>query len=585
MTCRNAQALALGEKLGDPFDASAPLSHEQSMRWDEAEHFPREGLDILQSAGAWRAFVPSALGGDLGGYDELLGVARVIASRDLTVAVTASAMIWSTLIWIGGDQRLREQHAASILAGRTPCLAYSEESHGADLLMNDTIASPCAGGYLVSGKKWPINRATTGDSVVLLARSGERNDPRGSSLFWFEKSSLAAGSFRSLPRAATLGVRGCDISGIEFDGAFVPASQRLGAEGAGLELALKGFHVTRTLCAGLSLGAIDAALRTTLRLVQTRRLYGNAVLALPQVRWTMVESYALLRALDAASLAATRLLHVSPEQSALISAVVKHAIPAVAEQIASRLATIHGARFFLRDHHDHGLMQKIYRDNLLISIFDGSSPINLHALGSQLSVNARFGSEAAGRRPDPARARAERERAALACSIDEPPPPFDPSRLELVSRGADDIIGSLGQLIQELDERLLRDACGARLLAQLGELRAAVREVLVRFEPSAEGPQRSSSMAPARAAGAARYALLYVAAAAAQVWWRSHGAHTLRAEPWLVVALAGLLGEGLAVTAPAEAESFAQALLPELLEGSSRPDGYHYAHTKKARTA
>jgi hypothetical protein len=92
-------------------------------------------------------------------------------------------------------------------------------------------------------------------------------------------------------------------------------------------------------------------------------------------------------------------------------------------------------------------------------------------------------------------------------------------------------------------------------------------------------------MAPARAAGAARYAVLYVAAAALHVWWRRSGAVTRRAEPWLVVALARLLGDGLSVTAPTPAEGFARALLPELLEASRHPDAFLYATTQKARTA
>lgn len=579
MTARFERALALDAQLGDPFDPSAPINHAVSARWDEAEHYPEEALAVLRGLGVAREFVPAGLGGELRGYDQLLTIARVIAGRNLSIAVTMSAQIWSTLVWIAGDDRQQREHAASILAGRTPCLAYSEESHGADLLASDTTARRVAGGYLITGRKWPINRATTGDSVVLLARTGAPGDPRGLSLFWFEKSALDPARYHTLPGEPTLGVRGCDISGLVFEDAFVPDSARLGPEGAGLEIALKGFHITRTLCAGLSLGAVDAALRTTVRLARGRRLYGDTLLALPQVRWTLAEAHALLRALEAAALVITRMFHVSPDQSALISAIAKHAIPSLAEGILSRLTTLHGARFYLRAHHDWGLIQKVFRDNLLISIFDGSSPVNLHALAAQLPLLARFAPEAlGGRRADPARAERAYQRATVAADLSAALPAFEGGRLELVSRGADDVVESYALLVRDIEGGLDRDACGAVLVRQLGELGDAIRRLHTSIAAH-DGPVRASGEAPARADAAARYAILHIAAAAVHAWWAAAQHTTRRAAPWLVLALGQLLGQSLATTGVAggDATAIVDAELAELVAGSDRPTGYFHA--------
>lgn len=563
---------ALAARLGDPFDPEAALSHAVCAGWDEDEHYPQEALDLLHGLHIERDFVPVGRGGDLRAYDELLTLARVLATRDLSIAVTTSALIWSTLVWIGGDDRQQRQHAASLLAGRTPCLAYSEEPHGADLLATDTVARRSGDGYVVTGRKWPINRATTGQSVVLLARTGEDNDPRGLSLFWFEKASLDPSRFGPLPRVPTLGVRGCDISGLVFDRAWVPATSRIGPEGAGLELALRGFHVTRTLCTGLSLGAVGSALRTTVRLARTRRLYGDTLLALPQVRRTLVDAWALLLALDAASLAAARMLHVSPDQSATTSAVAKYAVPHVAEGILARLATVHGARFYLRDHHDWGLMQKVYRDNLLVGIFDGSAPVNLHALSSQLFLLARNApSDLGGRTTDPGRAAAARDRAAVVCSLDTPPPPFDGAGLELVSRGHDDILNTFGVLVEEIAG--VFDP-GNLLVRQLQVLRSSIVGLYAEvtgFENRAS--TRRSVDAPALSVLAARYALLHTAAAAVQVWWRHRGAAERRAAPWLVLALPQLSTE----TPDPTLEPLRDEVLTDLLSRSDDPEACFYA--------
>ena len=71
-------------------------------------------------------------------------------------------MLWAMLGWMGADAGQQRQLAGAIFqGGEFPCLAYSEEAHGADLIGNETTARwDVLGGYRVSGEKWPINRAT-----------------------------------------------------------------------------------------------------------------------------------------------------------------------------------------------------------------------------------------------------------------------------------------------------------------------------------------------------------------------------------------------------------------------------------------
>jgi hypothetical protein len=40
---------------------------------------------------------------------------RVIARRDMNVAVSESTQVWMMLAWIGGDAEQQEKHAATIL--------------------------------------------------------------------------------------------------------------------------------------------------------------------------------------------------------------------------------------------------------------------------------------------------------------------------------------------------------------------------------------------------------------------------------------------------------------------------------------
>lgn len=533
---RFSRVRQLERYLGDPFDPSSALNHKVAHEWDEQEHYPAEALEVLEKFGIAADFVPVAHGGELRGYDELLSLARTLASRNLTVAVTMSAMIWSTLLWIAGDEEQQRAHAKSILAFRCPCLAYSEEEHGADLLASETVATRVEGGYRITGRKWPINRAVTGQSVVLLARTGNANDPRGLSLFWFEKDSLDPATHRPVPRVPTLGVRGTDISGIELEGAFVPEGQRIGPEGAGLEIALKGLHITRTLCAGLSVGAVECALRTTVRLAEGRRLYGDAIIALNPVRTPIVEAYAMFLALEVASLVAARMIHVSPWQVATISATTKYAIPRLSEDTLQRLASVHGARFYMREHHDWGVMQKVFRDNLLIAIFDGSTPVNLSSLAGQLGLLARAAPAAlGGAATDTSRATAAFERVERAAALGSEPPPLVPSELDLLPR-ADDMVGSFAELHRRIVAKLEDGPTRELLLPLLAAMESAIHQL--HTEIRAFDAVRRNRKSGVFMDGAERYAVLWVAVATTHGWWSERDRFRAdRPEAWIVLAL------------------------------------------------
>lgn len=174
-----------------------------------------------------------SLGGDLRSAEQILMLTRVIARRDMNVAVSESTQVWMMLAWIGGDAEQQAKYAATMLrGGGVPCLAYSEPGHGADLAANDFVATPDSGQYVLSGEKWPINRGRTSTHVVLLGTTGDDDVPakRRQSMFLVDRKQVISGTVTGVPRVPTYGLRGCDISGVAFEefGAEVTADAGLG---------------------------------------------------------------------------------------------------------------------------------------------------------------------------------------------------------------------------------------------------------------------------------------------------------------------------------------------------------------------
>lgn len=448
----------LERELGSPLNPAEPFSFKHSVELDELEEFPSAMCHLLEEWGLQDYYVPASYGGKQAGFDELFMLCRVVSRRDLSVAIAHSkTFLGSAPVWIAGTHEQKAILARSILNREYIALALTEEEHGGDLVASECTARKAHSRYLLSGTKWLVNNATRSTILCLLARTQSRGGTQGVSLFFIEKGKIDQTSFSHLPKIKTHGIRGIDISGISFENTVINEDSLIGRESHGLEPVLKTFQITRPLCSALSLGAADTALRLTLDFALKRRIYGNTVFALPAARSVLTDAFIDLLICDCMALFTARALHVLPEQMSLWSSVTKYFVPTLLENMVQSAATILGARYYLREHYTFGMFQKIVRDIAIVSLFDGSTRLNLSLIASQLGqvVEAEEGDTLSSSLD--AVSRLEQ-----ALSLKQALPTFDVERLVLRIRGHDDL--RLGLLIaaDQLDEQLEHDeACSA----------------------------------------------------------------------------------------------------------------------------
>jgi alkylation response protein AidB-like acyl-CoA dehydrogenase len=488
------------QMLGDPNDPDQAFSLARCVELDEREEFPAEICRLLDEAGVPGYYVPRRYGGDLESFEDLFQIFRLVARRDLTAAIAHhKTFLGAVSVWVAGAPAQARRLASDVLAGRVVSWALTEAAHGSDLLAGEVTAVPTAGGYRVRGDKWLINNATRADLVCVLARTDPVGGARGLTLLLADKRQLPAGAFRCLPPVRTHGIRGADISGIGFDDAELPASAVVGQPGQGLEIVLKGFQLTRTLCAALTLGAVDRGLRLATGFALQHRMFDRPVADLPQTRRTLAESYADLLVAEAVGLFAARAIHALPGELASVSAVAKYLVPTIGDEVLTRLGQLLGARAFLRDTFASGAYQKTERDHRIVGIFDGSTVVNLNSLVQQFSFLAR------GYRTGVADMAGLR----AAADLSAPLPEFDPARLDLVPRRGATVVNTLPAAVAELSEQGAVGLVGGELVALAEVVRdeaAAIHAEMAGFQPSADA-------APAEALDLAeRYAAAYAAA-------------------------------------------------------------------------
>jgi alkylation response protein AidB-like acyl-CoA dehydrogenase len=456
-------AEALEKALGDPHLPESVMSFKRIMEIDETEAFPHEEIAWLYNWKLSDYYVPTDCGGKFTNFEEFVAIVRVLCRRDQTTGIAFTTMFWSFLCWIVGTEEqkaklskfMREEQGAM-------CLGYSEKEHGSDLVNGDLTATKVPGGYLLNGEKWPINRATISGISFVLARTGEKGEAKGLSLFMVDKRELAESEYYNLPKIYTHGIRGSDMSGIGFNNCFVPDSMLLLKEGDGLELGLKGFQITRTLCAAFSLGAVDTALRTTLNFALKRIVYNKTVFDLPQPRRTLTDAFLDILICDCETIGAARGFSIVPQQFSVWASVVKYFVTTQLETTINNIYPVLGSRFYMREEHDFGMFQKILRDNSIISMFDGSTVVNLHALMLQFRQLTKQ-----RRRRQSETMQAIAERLEQIFSLAQPTLKFDGTQLELFGRGMDDPLHGLEIALKQLEELPQNSNLDADLVSKL----------------------------------------------------------------------------------------------------------------------
>lgn len=526
----------LDQRLGDPFARDNVFSFGNAVALDEREEYPEEACRVLDELKVYDHYVPSQLGGQLKSFEEFIAVLRVIARRDLTVAIAhGKTYLGAVATWVGGSGEQRRRLVEIIRGGSQVALALTERSHGSDLLSSEVEAASVAGGYELSGEKWLINNASRGRALTVFAKTGNSSDPRGFSLFLVEKNDSS--TYKTLPKIKTHGIRGADISGISFDRMLVPEDSVIGRVGAGLEIMLKAFQLTRTVITGLSLGAADTALRVTMDFALTRKLYGDSVFAIPHARRLLCDAFIDLLICECVSIACARSIHVEPEQMSVRSAIGKFFVPTTVEKILKSLSVVMGARQYLRQEHCDGVFQKIYRDNGILSLFDGSTAVNLHAIGTQLGQLTR--------RLDHAAASDLSDRLAQIFSLTQTLPEFDPSALELHNKGRDSVLQGLKFSREKLWSIEPKDAEENTTLELIKDrTRAILAEVENQRERVAASVRDNGfNKSPAMFEQAEKYCALEAAACCVHMWVHNRKAlgEFFGRGDWLVLSLERLL--------------------------------------------
>ncbi|MFI5799534.1 acyl-CoA dehydrogenase family protein [Streptomyces sp. NPDC051677] len=536
---------ALEETLGDPYDDDNPYGFAAAVARDEADAFPEELCAALRGTGFHLAYLPQEWGGSFETFDRSIALVRAAARRDVNVMPgTMFSIIAASCLQIHGSPEQRERVAEILRGGGAVAFALSEAEHGSDLLAGEVRL---ADDGTLHGEKWMVGNGQRCAAVYVVARTGERGPGAFSSFLLDVDGPAENGGLTRTPSPRTGGMRGMDFAQLRFTGLPVPEGARVGRAGEGLEVAIKAQQAVRLMSMAGSLGIADSAVRLTLDFA-VERPFGRALLCeTPYARRDLAVAAAALIAVDAVALAAARGVHALPEAFSVWGPAAKHVVAEASEELVRRCGAVLATRSVLRaGAPGAGLFQKLHRDAQVVRVIDASPLANLRSYAGQIRTLAAGGAEV---KPDVLES---------VFTPGAPLPPYRPALFDLVTRGADPVLGGLGELAEAVGEALREDdGPAAALVAELAGQVAALGVQTERATARGADPNDLVDLAE-------RYAWLHGAAACLRLWWANRDRSLYGAAPGSAGWLGAALGYLLARAEGADPRRRGPALLPAL---------------------
>ena len=353
--------------MAEGFAATEMAPHAEA--WDAGCEFPVETLRAAAGLGLAGIYVREEFGGsgltrqDAAIVFEALSTGCVSTSAYLSIHNMAG---WMIDRFGNGQQRSRwlpklmtMEHFASY------CL--TEPGSGSDAASLKTRAERDGDFYVLTGAKAFISGGSTSDVYLVMARTGG-DGADGISCIVVEKDTPGL-SFGK--REKKMGWNSQPTTMVQFDECRVPVANRLGEEGEGFRIAMKGLDGGRVNIAACSLGGAKAALEKARSYMRERKQFGRPLSEFQALQFKLADMATELEAARLMVARAAAYLDAGHPDTTQACAMAKRFATDVGFRVCNEALQIHGGYGYIRD---YGL-ERILRDVRVHQILEGTNEI------------------------------------------------------------------------------------------------------------------------------------------------------------------------------------------------------------------
>lgn len=368
MTAAEIDSKAMVQDMVRKFSVVEIAPH--SMKWDEAQEFPRELFKKLGELGLMGILVPQEYGGSGFGYAEYITAIVEISKVDGSIGLSLAAhnSLCTNHILQFADEEQKRKYLPRLASGTwLGAWGLTEPNTGSDAGNMRTTAVRQGDTYILNGSKSFITHGHSGDVAVILARTAPVGTPGNISAFIVERGTPG---FTSGKKENKLGMRASETAEIILTDCQIPVSQRLGEEGEGFRQAMKILDGGRISIASLALGIATGAYEAALRYSKERHQFNQPISAFQGIAFKLADMATQIEAANLLTYRAGDLKDRGMEVTRE-SAMAKLYASETAVCVANECVQIFGGYGYIKDYP----AEKFYRDAKLCTIGEGTSEI------------------------------------------------------------------------------------------------------------------------------------------------------------------------------------------------------------------
>nr|XP_060643513.1 isobutyryl-CoA dehydrogenase, mitochondrial [Anolis sagrei ordinatus] len=351
------------------FDFAAKEMAPHMAEWDEKEIFPVETLRRAAQLGFGGIYVRPDVGGS--GLSRLDTSIIFEALSTGCVSTTAYLSIHNMCAWmvdVFGKEEQRQRFCPSLCSmEKLASYCLTEPGSGSDAASLLTSAKRDGDTYILNGSKAFISGGGDTDLYVVMCRTGGLG-PKGISCLVLEKGTPGL-SFGKKERK--VGWNSQPTRAVVFEDCAVPVANRLGEEGQGFNIAMKGLNGGRINIASCSLGAAHASILLARDHLKVRKQFGDVLANYQYLQFQLAEMATRLVAARLMVRNAAKALQEEREDAVALCSMAKLFATDECFAICNQALQLHGGYGYLKDY----AVQQFMRDIRVHQILEGTNEV------------------------------------------------------------------------------------------------------------------------------------------------------------------------------------------------------------------
>lgn len=351
------------------FDFAANEMAPHMAEWDQKEIFPVETMRKAAQLGFGGIYVQPDVGGS--GLSRLDTSIIFEALSTGCVSTTAYISIHNMCAWMidsYGNKEQREKFCPDLCSmEKFASYCLTEPGSGSDAASLLTSAQRKGDHYILNGSKAFISGGGDTDVYVVMCRTGGKG-PKGISCLVVEKGTPGL-SFGK--KEKKVGWNSQPTRAVIFEDCAVPVANRLGEEGQGFNIAMKGLNGGRINIASCSLGAAHASVQLARDHLLVRKQFGETLSNNQFLQFKLAEMATKLVASRLLIREAAQALQEDRPDAVAICSMAKLFATDECFNICNQALQMHGGYGYLKDY----AVQQFVRDIRVHQILEGTNEV------------------------------------------------------------------------------------------------------------------------------------------------------------------------------------------------------------------